>query len=82
MWASKLEWEMSVKSRCPCGRVGLCRLRQRKVNVCLHTDMLSCAGYVGGKKTSVCVDHDREKKMSADDKKRHPDERINVCVDR
>ena len=27
VWAIKPVWEMSVKSRCPCGRVALFRLR-------------------------------------------------------
>ena len=39
-------WKMSGNSGCPCGQVGLSK-RLSKLN------MLSCVGYVGGKKTSV-----------------------------
>ena len=47
MWAIKPVLEMSVKIRCSCGCVGVCSLRQTKV------DILSFAVYAGGKKTSV-----------------------------
>ena len=95
VWASKSVWEMSVKSRCPCGRVGLCRLQQRKVNPCLYGRVILCGLCQWQENVRVdglvCTRHDRERKMYARTSKlvqtmtvkwKHPDERINVYVGR
>ena len=60
-------WEMSVKSRCPCGRVCLCRLQYRKTNACLHGYVI-LRGLRRWKENIrvdglVCTGHDIEKKM-------------------
>ena len=48
VWMSKPVWAMLVEIKCLCGRIDLCRLRQRNEHICV--DEIAYVSYVRGKK--------------------------------